>query len=251
MILILKIILVNIGINPLKTIQFVRGLPSFIITAWKFFKAKKNEKIIFFPILGEQFEKSGNLTKHYFYMDHLVAQQVINNAPKMHYDLGSRVDGFVSHIALHTIVEILDVRPININLDNIVSRVGIAEALPYENESISSFSMLHVFEHFGLGRYGDPFNLSAHISASKEVTRVMKQDGIFYFATPVTKEDTICFNAHRIFNPDTIINLFSEFELIKSICIDDNENIHHEDAVSKMKEQKYGCGIFIFRKISR
>lgn len=245
---IIKVVFSNIGINPIRMFYFFRGIPSFFITGWKFIRTPKSEKILLFPILGEQFEKSGNLTKHYFYMDHLVAKEVLNNKPDYHYDLGSRVDGFVSHVALQTTVEILDVRPVNINLDNIVSQVGLAEKLPYDTASIKSFSMLHVFEHFGLGRYGDPFNLSAHIDAAKEVTRVMQKDGLFYFATPVTGQDTICYNAHRIFNPDTIIELFSEFELVKAICIDDHENIIYEDAMSEMKKQDYGCGIFFFKK---
>lgn len=52
------------------------------------------------PYLTERFEQEGTAGGHYFHQDLLVARRIFMNAPQTHYDVGSRVDGFVAHVAL-------------------------------------------------------------------------------------------------------------------------------------------------------
>lgn len=66
-------------------------------------------------------------------------------------------------------------------------------------------------EHFGLGRYGDDFDLAADYNAFKEMVRVLKPNGRLIFSTTITRaEPAISFNAHRIYNHD----------MIKTLCVD-------------------------------
>jgi hypothetical protein len=72
----------------------IRYLPKYIKNYIEF---KKKFKIIsgnffFLPVLGEHNTTSGNLIKHYFYQDLIVASNIFNKKPKKHVDVGSRID---------------------------------------------------------------------------------------------------------------------------------------------------------------
>ena len=51
------------------------------------------------PCLTDRFEESGAARGHYFHQDLLVAQRIFDSAPARHVDMGSRIDGFVAHVA--------------------------------------------------------------------------------------------------------------------------------------------------------
>lgn len=55
---------------------------------------------------------SGNASGHYFHQDLLVAQKIYLANPATHVDVGSRIDGFVTHVASFRKIEIFDVRPL-------------------------------------------------------------------------------------------------------------------------------------------
>ncbi|MCH5314142.1 MAG: DUF268 domain-containing protein, partial [Helicobacter sp.] len=83
------------------------------------------------------------------------------------------------------------------------------------DNSIESLSALCSVEHFGLGRYGDPIEPNAWESALKSFQRVLKPKGRLYIAVPVGKEDRLCFNAHRIYKPQTIIDTLDEMRILE------------------------------------
>lgn len=61
----------------------------------------------------------------------------------------------------------------------------------------------------------------------------------------------ICFNAHRIYSYEQIINYFHNLKLVQfSLLLDDDKGaLFISDADSKIvKEQIYGCGCFLFQK---
>ena len=63
-------------------------------------RRNNQEKINFlYPIINEFNDNSGTAKGHYFHQDLLVAQYIFKNKPKKHVDVGSRVDGFVAHVA--------------------------------------------------------------------------------------------------------------------------------------------------------
>ena len=73
--------------------------------------------------------------------------------------MGSRIDGFVAHVAAFREIEVFDIRPLTHKIPGVVFRrvdiLDLPEALENYCDSLSS---LHALEHVGLGRYGDPID---------------------------------------------------------------------------------------------
>ena len=93
------------GINLLK-FKNVKYIIKYFRDYLKFSKLSKIDLI--FPILGEHKEKSSAVIKHYFNQDLLVATYIYKNNPKKHVDIGSRIDGFVAHVATFRKIEVFD-----------------------------------------------------------------------------------------------------------------------------------------------
>ena len=73
-----------------------------------------------YPCYSDQEENAGSLSFHYFFQDLYVANCVKNNNPNRHVDIGSRIDGFVAHVASFREIEVLDIRPMQDNIPNVV-----------------------------------------------------------------------------------------------------------------------------------
>jgi ubiquinone/menaquinone biosynthesis C-methylase UbiE len=166
----------------------------------------------------------------------------------MHIDIGSRIDGFIAHILPFCKVKYVDIRPLNSQISNLEFVQGSLLELPFESNSIESLSCLHVIEHIGLGRYGDEVDSEGYIKAAIELTRVLKPGGVFYFSTPVG-EETLYFDAHRIFSPNTVLDLFKDLKFIEFNLIDDLSHRIIKNASFEMANNcVFGCGLFIFTK---
>ena len=63
-----------------------------------------------FPCLHDRRETAGVASGHYFHQDLHMAQLIHAADPPVHVDVGSRIDGFVAHIAAFCTVEVLDIR---------------------------------------------------------------------------------------------------------------------------------------------
>ena len=94
---------------------------------------------------------------------------------------------------------------------------GDITRLPFADASIRSLSSLHVIEHIGLGRYGDPIDPSGCFAAMRELSRVLASGGHLYLSTPVGRE-RVCFNAHRVFAARTILNAVPDLRL-DELCV--------------------------------
>lgn len=184
---------------------------------------------------------------HYFYQGAWLARKVSAQKPSHHTDISSSVltisvlSGFVE-------TTFVDYRPLKSNLSGLKSIAGDILALAFDDKSIDSLSCLHVIEHIGLGRYGDPLDPNGSIKAALELQRVVADDGSLYLSVPVGRE-RICFNAHRVFYPETIISMFSELELIDFSYVDDSGQLHSETSFNEASDLDYGCGMFHFRKL--
>ena len=55
---------------------------------------------------------------------------------------------------------------------------------------------LSSFDHDGLGRYGDPINSDADITAMQVVKKVLKSDGMLFLTVPLGP-DLVVWNLHR------------------------------------------------------
>lgn len=202
------------------------------------------------PSLHDWKEQAGTASGHYFHQDLLVAQFVFSNNPIRHIDVGSRVDGFVAHVASFRKIEILDVRFLNSSgHDNLVfkqSNLMVAG----DKEITDSLSCLHAIEHFGLGRYGDPLDPAGHIKGFANLVGMLKKNGLMYISFPIGKSTEVHFNAHRVFHPREILNWGADsLELIRFDYVDDSGNLHKNINLFNIDiDVTYGCGIYTFRK---
>ena len=202
------------------------------------------------PILGDKFMEAGNI-HNYFLQDLWAARLIYKNRPQEHYDIGSRLDGFIAHVLSFGVpVKMIDIRPFPEDVDGLDTIVGDATELKeFGDESIESLSALCSLEHFGLGRYGDPIDPEACFKFAN-IQRKLKKGGNFYLAVPVGRE-RVEFNAHRIFYASTIVECFCELQLMEFSCAA-NKKIERDVKIHKYDQDihngEYRYGLFHFRK---
>lgn len=234
--------------DPVKFIQGLYGYIWYIRDLIRYQIKDPKAKLIgsnLYPVL---FDKT-NFTSfdvHYFYLQLWAFEHILKNKPEQHVDVASSYQ-LISLLSIISKVTFIDIRPMEISLKNLQSKKGSILNLPYKNNSIKSLSCLHVAEHIGLGRYGDPIDPSGTKKACRELNRVLAKNGLLYFCLPIGK-NRICFNAHRVHTPQTIIEYFKDLELLEFSVVDDN-GIYRVCADPKKYENiDYGCGMFLFKK---
>ena len=201
-----------------------------------------------FPCLLDRYDDAGSLPTHYFWQDLWGARKIFNSGVKRHYDIGSRLDGFVAHCLPFCEIVMLDIRPLKATIKNLsFLQANGTDMSTIPDDSLESFSSLHAVEHFGLGRYGDPIDPLGYKKAIMEIQRVVKPAGEIYFSVPIGIE-RLEFNGHRIFYPHTVLELFHECDLVEFSVIDDENMFHENIEPSRFSSLKYGCGLFHFRK---
>ena len=141
----------------------------------------------------------------------------------------------------------VDYRPLRVHLSNFLPLGGDIVQLPFRAGSITSLSCLHVLEHVGLGRYGDPINPEGSRLAATELQRVLKPGGRLFLSVPVGRE-RVCFNAHRVFSPSTVRGFFQELQLKTFSLVDDVGRFNEEISPEAADNLEYGCGLFEFVK---
>jgi len=209
----------------------------------------------FHPVLSERFKPSGVMKGHYFYQDLLIARKIYKNNPLKHVDIGSRIDGFVAHVAVFREIEIFDIRPQENPVENIIFKQADLMKLPDNMKMYcDSVSSLHAIEHFGLGRYGDPIDIEGHLKAITNIHLMLKPKGKFYFSVPIGKQ-RIEFNAHRVFSIEYLLKIFSNrFNIDNFSYVDDKGCLFQNVSLTKRSIEtdfgcSYGCGIFELTKI--
>jgi len=249
-----------IGLDLLKLLNSMRGFVPYLSDYSKI-KAQLTEMENDFPLarsfpcLTDRYETNGELEKHYFHQDLFVAQRILQGSPNRHIDIGSRVDGFVAHVAVSRKIEVLDIRPMPFSADNIeFLQCDLMNRIPSSlTECCDSLSCLHALEHFGLGRYGDPIDVNGHLVGFKNLSSMLTSGGTLYISVPIG-EQRIEFNAHRVFSIHYLLNMFDDnFSLKQFSYINDEGNLLKEVALSDEIIQRnagcwYGCGIFELTK---
>lgn len=207
-----------------------------------------------YPILSDYDDQAGTASGHYFHQDLLVASLIHKDNPQRHIDIGSRIDGFVAHVASFRKIEVLDVRDLgNTGHDNIIFiRANLMDEANANEAVADSISCLHALEHFGLGRYGDPLDPQGHIKGFNNIVRMLQSGGTLYISFPIGKSNEVHFNAHRVFDPEEIfswIKLDNRLSLVRFDYVDDQGALHKEsDPRSPRPAVSYGCGIYTFKK---
>lgn len=205
------------------------------------------------PILADKYQPMGAVHT-YFWQDLWAAKLIYRNRPKSHYDIGSRLDGFIAHIlAMDIPIKVIDVRPFPTEISGLETVVADATKMEgIEDDSIESLSALCSLEHFGLGRYGDEVNPEACFMCFEQIQRKLKPGGDCYISVPIG-QNQVQFNAHRIFRAETIVKCFSGLKLIEFSCtigctFERNVDIHKYDGYCE-KEAVYG--LFWLKKENR
>jgi len=214
-------------------------------------KHKRFEIVNKFPIIGENTDKTF-FDKHYIYHIAWAARKLREIQPQKHIDISSSLY-FSSIVSAFVNTEFYDYRPPEILLDNLkVSRCDLTN-LHFSSNSIFSLSCMHVVEHIGLGRYGDPINYDGDLLAINELKRVLKKGGYLLFVVPIGKKNIIYFNAHRIYTFNQIKDYFSDLELLEFTFITskfDNTGLIKNPSNDILDNENYGCGCFLFKKLS-
>ena len=244
-----------------KFFLFPVGIFLFMLDVIKFCTQSRKKSIPvkgFIPMFMDKYKPAGDLDRHYFLQDLYVAQKVIEHHPAVHYDIGSRVDGFIGHllVSLNRVV-MLDIRPFPHKVKGLdFIQTDATNLMEIEDSSIGSKSSLHAIEHFGLGRYGDCIDPEACFSAMKAMQRVVCGGGILFFSVPIAMHDGVYFNSHRVFAPKTIVKTFNQMTLLEFAHIHDYKITSYvgNTAIELINNERYNlgnydCGIFILKKM--
>jgi hypothetical protein len=207
-----------------------------------------------YPILDEFSQQAGSASGHYFHQDLLVATYIHEAKPIRHIDVGSRIDGFVAHVATFREIEIIDVRALS---DSGHKNIKFRQADLISGDQCSdltadSISCLHALEHFGLGRYGDPIDPTGHLKGFKNLCGMLAPGGTIYISFPIGSANQVFFNAHRVFHPTEILSwIDGGFKLVRFDFVDDGGSLQRNwPLTEKLPTVIYGCGIYTIRKLN-
>jgi hypothetical protein len=110
--------------------------------------------------------------KHYFFQAAWLARRLAQRNPARHVDVGSDIR-MINVLSAFIETEFIDIRPLDVQLTGLHCSAGNVIALERLSESINSLSCMHVIEHVGLGRYGDPLDPEGSVKALRELGRVI------------------------------------------------------------------------------
>ena len=199
------------------------------------------------PVLGEETPTTG-FDRHYVYHPAWAARIVRKLDPRVHVDVGSSLF-FVSVLSAFVRTEFYDYRPAELQLDGLATGSADLTALTFEDRSIESLSCMHVVEHIGLGRYGDPLDPDGDRAAMRELQRVLAPGGSLLFVVPVGRPQ-LRFNAHRIYSHEQVVAGFAELELAEFALIPERgpEGWIAGATPEQVAAQDYACGCFWFQR---
>lgn len=248
-----RIILGITGINLVSLRKNFLGLSAYI-RDWVAYKQVTSPKASFsikltdiHPCLGDRYEDAGIASGGYFHQDLWVARKIFAAHPCEHWDIGSRIDGFIAHLLTFRTVNVIDIRNLESKVSGLTFHQGDVTALQILDDSIKSLSCLHAMEHIGLGRYGDPIDPWGCFKGMQELQRVLAPGGKLYFSVPIGRE-RLEFNAHRVFDPFTVIEAFSSLTLVEFAAINDQGDLIDPAKPEDFRDLRSACGLFVFEK---
>ncbi len=259
--------MVAFGFDPLRGLRALLGLPAHLRELRRYVRDRRTlerqrasapREFPFGeprPCLGERTQQSGAVGGHYFHQDLLVARRIHRNAPRVHVDVGSRVDGFVAHVAAFRKILVIDLRPLTSRtVDLEFVQADLMEPLREDLVGCcDSLSCLHALEHFGLGRYGDRIAYDGYLVALRNFHRMLRQGGKLYLSVPIGPQ-RIEFNAHRVFSVAYLLECVrADYRLDHLSFVDDRGDLHEDVPIRQVDVDRnygctYGCGILELTK---
>ena len=224
----------------------VSALPRYFGDWIAYQNAAPGEKISFsdlYPCLTDRV-KATPFDPHYFFQAAWLARLLRDIMPTLHVDVGSSAM-MINVLSASVKTAFVDYRPLRVRLSNLNPLAGDIMRLPFRDASIASLSCLHVMEHIGLGRYGDPLNPAGSQLAATELQRVLQPGGRLFLSVPVGRE-RVCFNAHRVFSPGTVRSFLHELQLQSFSLVNDSGQFNEGVTLEAADSLEYGCGLFEF-----
>ena len=242
------------GLDPLKPLRTLRSLPRYVRDLRQV-RAGYAGKLAISPALQNSKEEGGSTKSEYFWQDLLVARNIFEARPLKHVDIGSRVDGFVAHVASFREIEVFDIRPITTTIPGVkFTQADLMQPVSEFSEYCDSLSCLHALEHFGLGRYGDPIDPHGFERGLASIVRLLKRGGVFYLSVPIGIE-RVEFNSHRVIDPGKLVDLARSNSLrltaLTVIHAGGNvvEHVPPDSGLAELGRLPYSLGIFAFEKV--
>jgi SAM-dependent methyltransferase len=200
------------------------------------------EPIFFNRALNSPFDS------HYTYQAAWATRLIATRKPIEHVDVSSAVP-FIAQLTGVVPVTMYEFRKPDIDLPNLTLREATVVDLPMADRSVDSLSCMHVIEHVGLGRYGDPLDPEGMNKALRELCRVVAHGGVLYLSVPVGRE-RVAFNAHRVSDAEGIVRKVEGFGLaLKTFAyVDDRGRFHDPAQPDASRGLDYGCGCFLFER---
>jgi hypothetical protein len=198
--------------------------------------------------LKEKTSQSG-FDRHYVYHTAWAARMVRQANPSFHVDISSSLY-FCSIVSAFVPVRFYEFRTPDLKLSNLSTESADLLALPFESGSVASLSCMHVVEHAGLGRYGDPLDPAADLAAIAELKRVLAPRGMLLFVVPLGRP-VVRFNSHRTYSYGQILGYFIGLTLAQYAFIPESfsDGPMVEDPPQETRDRgREGCGCFMFTK---
>ena len=243
----------QLGVNVRRFLRSLRGIPTFL-RDWRSFRREYDSSFKHMPCLHDRYEEGGDTKSEYFWQDLLVAGWIFEARPEKHVDVGSRVDGFVAHVASFREIEVVDIRSISTQIPGVIfKQADLMNPVEESVEYCDSLSCLHALEHFGLGRYGDRINPNGFKLGMKNMASMLMNDGIFYLSVPLGIA-RVEFNANWVFNPLVIVQLAenNKLQLTSLTIVRQGGQVEevdiNDEILSDLGNQHYVLGIFKFVK---
>jgi hypothetical protein len=207
------------GFDPVALVRAFKATPRYTMQLLNFGKSNKNKSVRIAPALQDYYASAGSSDGHYFWQDLICARWINEANPNRHFDVGSRIDGYIAHLLSFREVTLLDIRPTTLRISGLNVVIGNAQEnlTDYEN-SFDSVSSLHSIEHFGLGRYGDNLDVLGHEKGLKNIAKCVQLGGHLYVSFPIGKE-AVEFNSQRVIRPLWPVEKLPGFELQKFVLI--------------------------------
>ena len=225
-------------------VRALRAYPGFVRDLREYRRLGPDQSLRFrdlYPCLNDRTTETP-FDAHYLYQSVWATEWIVRSGASEHVDVASDIR-FSALLASHVPVTAVDIRPLNVSVADFRSVAGTVTDLPFEDRSIASLSCLHVAEHIGLGRYGDPLDPSGTRRACAELARVLDPQGQLLFSLPVGKPRTM-YNAHRIHRASEVTGLFAGLRLAEFVLVDDRGELLRDACLSDADACGYGCGMF-------
>lgn len=204
----------------------------------------------FYPCLSDKTAVT-DVDRQYFYQAVWAFRRILKNKPAAHVDVGSDVR-YVGMLTGITNITFVDIRPLELKIEGYIWKKGSILALPFPDDSVPSISSLHVLEHIGLGRYGDPIDPAGTEKACRELMRILSPVGKLFISIPIGRP-RVQFNGQRVFSPVEVLSFFKGLQLIEMSAVNEFgeflENINPLSfKIGDSSGTDFGIGLFIFEK---